>query len=264
MFKRICSHLCLFALLCTAAPAFAQDPQQEKPKELTRQEKAEPAVPLTRQNSSVTDDDTIILPEGTEIQLSLRDSVSSKLSEAGDEIYAVVRRDVVIDGRTLLEQGTEVIGRVTLAQPAGRMLKGGKLHLSFERIRLAGGERRLIAIIKSASDFERDEKVTSDGEGTLKGGKDGGKVLTNMGTAAGIAGAATGIIIFAGARGAINSAINGTGTGIGKGALIGGGAVLGGAIIASILLTKGKEIRLDENAIIRLKLERPLAVERYN
>jgi hypothetical protein len=175
-----------------------------------------------------------------------------------------VRRDVVVEGRTLLAKGTEVVGRVTVAEPARRMLKGGKLHLSFERIRLPDGERKLTAIIKSASDFERDEKVKGDEEGTLKGGKDGGKVLTNMGTAAGMAGAATGIIIFAGARNAINNGINGVGTGIGKGALIGGGAVLGGAVIASILLSKGKEVRLDQNAIIRLKLEKPLAVERYN
>ena len=252
MFKRISVHLCSLALLLAALPAAGQDPAQEKPKERSVAEKAVPAVPLTQK------DDTIVIPEGTEIQLSLRDSVSSKLSEAGDEIYAVVRRDVVVDGRTLLEQGTEVIGRVTLAHPAGRMLKGGKLHLSFERIRLAGGERRLTALIKSASDFERDEKIKGDGEGTLKGGKDGGKVLTNVGTAAGIAGAGTSILILAGARGALN------GAGIGNAALAAGAVGIGGAIIASILLTKGKEVRLDQNAIIRLKLERALAVERYN
>jgi hypothetical protein len=256
MFRRFSTHLCIFTLLLAALPIRGQE-KQNPAKEPTVEEKATPAVPLNN-----TDD--LVLPEGTEIQLSLSETVSSKLSEAGDEIYAIVRRDVVVEGRTLLTKGTEVIGRVTLAEPARRMLKGGKLHLTFERIRLPDGERKLTAIIKSASDFERDEKIKSDSEGTLKGGKDGGKVLTNMGTATGIASAATGIIIFAGARSAINSAVNGVGNGIGSGTLIAGGAVLGGAAIASILLTKGKEVRLDQNAIIRLKLERPLAVERYN
>ena len=254
MFKRFSAHLCAFALLFAAWPVRGQEPAQEKTKEPTVAEKAAPAVALKQKNN-----DDIVIPEGTEIQLTLRESVSSKLSETGDEIYAVVRRDVVVEGRTLLEEGTEVIGRVTLAEPAKRMLRGGKLHLSFERIRLPDGERRLTALIKSASDFERDEKVKGDSEGTLKGGKDGGKVLQNVGTAAGIGGAATSIIILAGARGALNN-----GAGIGTAAIAGGAAVLGGVIIASILLTKGKEVRLDQNAIIRLKLERALAVERYN
>ena len=254
MFKRFSAHLCTFALLFAALPVAGQSPTQAKPQDPSVAEKAAPAVPLRQRN-----DDDIVIPEGTEIQLTLRESVSSKLSEAGDEIYATVRRDVVVEGRTLLEEGTEVIGRVTLAEPAKRMLRGGKLHLSFERIRLSDGERKLTAIIKSASDFERDEKVKGDGEGTLKGGKDGGKVLQNVGTAAGIGGAATSIVILAGARGALNN-----GAGIGAAAIAGGAAVLGGVIIASILLTKGKEVRLDQNAIIRLKLERALAVERYN
>src|SRR5499426_15434 len=125
-----------------------------------------------------------VIPEGTEIQLALLDPVSSKLSEPGDEIRAVVRRDVVVDGRRLLREGTEVIGRVTLAQPARRPLKGGRLHITFDRILLEDSERKIAAVLKSASDFTRDEKVKSDGEGTLKQGADGGKVVDNVITGA--------------------------------------------------------------------------------
>src|SRR5262249_19623068 len=105
-----------------------------------------------------------VIPEGTEIQLSLLDPVSSKLSEPGDEIRAVVRRDVYVDGRSFLREGTEVIGRVTLAQPAKRPLKGGKLHITFDRLRLEGSEQKIATALKSASDFTRDEKVKSDSE----------------------------------------------------------------------------------------------------
>src|SRR5499427_8799992 len=140
-----------------------------------------------------------IIPEGTEIQLALLDPVSSKLSEPGDEIRAVVRRDVIVDGRVMLREGTEVIGRVTLAQPAKRPLKGGRLHITFDRIRLEGSEQKISAAVKSASDFTRDEKVKSDSEGTLNGGKDGGKVLRNVGAAAGIGYVGVTIAILAGA-----------------------------------------------------------------
>ena len=195
-----------------------------------------------------------IIPEGTEIQLALLDPVSSKLSEAGDEIRAVVRRDVYVDGRRLLKEGTEVIGRVTLAQPARRMMKGGRLHITFDRIRLEGEEQKIAVAVKSASDFTRDEKVKSDPEGTLKGGVDGGKVLDNVITGAELGGVGVTIALLGGL--ASNS-----GFGAYQAAAIGGLATLGGAMIAGVLLTKGKEVRLDSSAVIRLKLVRPISLE---
>ncbi len=230
MVKRLLTLLCTIALVC----------------------------PALGEPSSVQSSD-IIIPEGTEIQLTLRDPLSSKLSEVGDEVLATVRRDVVVNGRTLLPQGTEVIGRVTLAQPARRPLKGGMLHLTFERVRLEGGEQRLSAVIRSASDFTRDEKVKADSEGTLKGGAGGGQVLQNVTTAAAIGGIGATIIILASAD---RNSIGGLGgVGISRGGAVAGASVLGASVITGIFLTKGKEVRLDEGAIIRLKLERPLAIE---
>ena len=241
MWKRVGTLVCLLGLLqpgvFTLAQSTGQGGQGSAPVQTTR------------------DEDITIIPEGTEIQLALREPVSSKLSEAGDEVLAVVRKDVVVDGQTILQQGTEVVGRVTLAEPAGRLMKGGRLHLTFERIRLAGGERRLSAVIKSASDFARDEKVKSDGEGTLKGGKDGGKVLSNASTAAGLAGAGATVVLLASVyRG------NGGFDGIGAGTLGTAVGLVGGSVIAAILLSKGKEVRLEQNTIIRLKLEKPLRI----
>lgn len=197
-----------------------------------------------------------IIPEGTQLQLSMRESVSSKLSEVGDEVLAVLRKDVVVNGELLLREGTEVIGRVTLVKPAKRPLKGGLLHLSFDRIRFDNGlERKLVAIVQSASDFARDEKIKGNGEGTLKGGKSGGDVLRNVGTAAGIGMGAATIIILADRSGGFGP--------FGVGGLSGGsaaaaGSVVGGSMVAGILLTKGKEVRLEPGTVVRLKLERAL------
>jgi hypothetical protein len=236
MRKKFCLFVCTFALCCpTVQPGgFAQ-----------------------------SQDRGHVIPEGTEIQLTLRDPVSSKLSEPGDEVIATVRRDVVADGFKLLKEGTEVIGRVTLAEPAKRPFKGGRLHITFDRIKVDGQEQKITAVIKSASDFTRDEKVKSDSEGTLNGGKDGGKVLSNVGTAAGIGMIGVTIAILAGA--ASNDRGGGGGYygygGISRGGAIAGASVLGGSVITGVFMTKGKEVRLDERAIIRLKLERPVSLE---
>jgi hypothetical protein len=195
-----------------------------------------------------------IIPEGTEIQLALLDPVSSKLSEPGDEIRAVVRRDVFVDGRRLLREGTEVIGRVTLAKPAGRPLKGGQLHITFDRIRLEGSEQKIAAVLKSASDFTRDEKVKSDGEGTLKQGASGGDVFNNVLKASALGQAGVTIALLGGLA-------SSDGTRIPSGAAIGGLAGMGASMVAGVLLTKGKEVRLDQSAVIRLKLVKPVSIE---
>lgn len=232
MLKKVYALVCLSVLFCSAVQpiGLAQSQGQES-----------------------------VIPTGTEIQLMLLDPVSSKLSEPGDEILAVVRRDVIVDGRRLLKEGTEVVGRVTLAEPARRPFKGGRLHIRFDRVRLEGEEQKISAVIKSASDFTRDEKVKSDGEGTLNGGKDGGKVLRNVGAAAGIGYVGVTIAILAGA------AANGGGGGlygnISQGGAIAGASVLGGSVVVGVFMTKGKEVRLDERAIIRLKLDRPISLE---
>lgn len=196
-----------------------------------------------------------VIPEGTEIQLALLDPVSSKLSEPGDEIRAVVRRDVIVDGRRLLREGTEVIGRVTLAQPAKRPLKGGRLHITFDRIRLEGSEQKIAATLKSASDFTRDEKIKSDSEGTLKEGASSGQVLDNVLTASALGSVGVTIALLGGLTNSDG------GPGAFRGAAVGGLAVMGASVVAGVLLTKGKEVRLDESAVIRLKLIRPVSIE---
>ncbi|HMV81646.1 MAG TPA: hypothetical protein PLD20_26520 [Blastocatellia bacterium] len=229
MLKRLFVVVCLLALVQPVIPARAM--QDAKPE----------------------------IPAGTELQLTLRDPLSSKLSEPGDEVLATVRRDVVVEGRTIIKQGTEIIGRVTLAEAAKRPFKGGRLHITFERMRLDGQEHKLTAVIKSASDFTRDEKVKSDGEGTLQGGGSGGNVLKNVGTAAAIGSIGVTIAILSGIR---NDGRGGGlfGGGISQGAAVTGASILGASVITGVLMTKGNEVRLDEKAVIRLKLERPISI----
>lgn len=197
-----------------------------------------------------------LIPEGTELQLSLSEPLSSKLNDVGDLVVATVRRDVVVDGKMLLPRGTEVTGRVTLANPAGRPFKGGKLHVTFDRVRIDGMDQRLSVVVKSASDFAADTKVKTNSEGTLKEGTSGGDVLRNVGTAAAIGGIGVTIAILAGTRD------NGGGYygGWSQESAIVGASILGASVVAGVLLTKGKEVRLGQGTVIRVKLERALTV----
>jgi hypothetical protein len=269
MLKRVLPAICL--LFIGVSPFFCsisygQTNEQKPASEQNSAKEQKPADPegselqkhktiLTEEPKPTPSEYKNVIPEGTELQLELKDPVSSKLSEPGDLVTALLRREVVVDGYKLLHEGTEFIGRVTMAQPAKRPLKGGQLHLTFEKVRVDGQEQKLFAIIKSASDFTRDDKISGDGEGTLKGGTDGGKVMDNVIKAGTLGGIGATVILLSGInreRGV---------SGISRAAAIGGPAVLGGSIVAGILLTKGKEVRLDRDTIIRLKLEKALAVE---
>src|ERR1041384_107269 len=66
----------------------------------------------------------ISLPEGTIARLSLQTQLSSKLSEVGDQVTAVLYEAVrSSDGRVAIPRGTEFIGRVTQVQAAKRPQK---------------------------------------------------------------------------------------------------------------------------------------------
>jgi hypothetical protein len=196
-------------------------------------------------------DQRLVIPAGTVIQLSLRDPLSSKLSEVGDEVEATLRRNLVIGGSQVLPEGTLFKGRVTLIQPAKRTLKGGQLQVTFDRVQINGQERRLYSIVDSASNFRRDQKFEGDSEGTLKSGKNGNEVLGNItrGATIGMIGATIAILSSVD-RGRISA----TGGAVGA-------AMIGGGVAAGVLLSKGQEIRLDPDTMLRLKLERELAVD---
>jgi hypothetical protein len=197
----------------------------------------------------------LVVPEGTVIQLTLREPVSSKLSEPGDQVLAVVRHDVIVDDRMLLPEGTEIVGRVTLAKAAHAPLKGGLLQLTFEQIRWDGDTRRLVAVVDSASDFARNEKVRSDDEGTLQGGKGGEQVVRNVLMAGAVGSLAASVVILASAdRNAYSH------YGLSHVGSVGGASIIGGSMVAGVLFSKGKDVRLDPGAVVRLKLMRPLAV----
>lgn len=242
MKKHLKVVVCLLALLPAGIPipTPAQTPEQTQ---------AQTSTQTTTQNLER------VIPEGTEIQLSLAEPLSSKLNDVGDVVFATIRRDVAVDGRTVLPKGAEVSGRVTLAQRAGRPFKGGKLHITFDRVRLDGQEQKLAVVIKSASDFARDEKIATNSEGTLKEGTSGGDLLKNVLTAAGIGGIGVTIAILAGSK---ND--GGYYRGIGGGGAIAGASILGASVVVGVLLTKGKEVRLDSGAVIRVRLERPFVV----
>ncbi|HYE73097.1 MAG TPA: hypothetical protein VEF04_07200, partial [Blastocatellia bacterium] len=71
-----------------------------------------------------TEGNNIIVAEGTAARLSLQTQLSSKLSEVGDVVTAVLYEPVRSeDGRVAIPRGTMFVGRVTQVKPAKRPQK---------------------------------------------------------------------------------------------------------------------------------------------
>jgi hypothetical protein len=166
-----------------------------------------------------------VLPEGTEIQLRLEESLSSetaRLEDRFESTVAVPVRDA--QGRVAIPAGTRVRGIVAAVEDAERPAKPGRLDLSFDTIYL-------------------DERTATPLRARLV------SVEENLDRSATGKRAGIGAVV----GGVLGSLIGGT-----KGALI--GAVLGGA--GGVVATAGEEVTLPAGTILTMRLDRSLDVRR--
>jgi hypothetical protein len=82
----------------------------------------------------------IIMPEGTVISLTLTKDISSKFAERGDEIGFSVAKDVVVEDKVIIKQGTDAKGSVIYAEKGGYMGHSGKLAIQVVSTTTVDGE----------------------------------------------------------------------------------------------------------------------------
>ena len=78
------------------------------------------------------------IPSGTAITVRLQNAVSSATSHAGEEFAATLDQPIVIDGKTVAPEGTQVMGRVLAARHSGRLAHPGYLRIALASLTLDG------------------------------------------------------------------------------------------------------------------------------
>lgn len=182
-----------------------------------------------------------IEPE-TKAKIVLQSRLSSKLSEVGDPVTAVLDEGLYVDSQLVLPRGTEFIGRVTQVTPARRGQKGGSIGIAFERVVLSWGEEQVSVVVTSVDDWDKNEKLKADSEGKVQGGHRGEATARNVERGGAIGGAGAGVVL-----------LSGGGLGAGAGAL-------GGGLLAGLLLTKGGEVVVAPGAVFRVKFVKPVTL----
>jgi hypothetical protein len=213
------------ALLCSTL-LLASCTGQEPSKTAESSQAPAPEKPKASPGKSGSQLARVTIPSGTEIHLSLLETVGSSASQTGDTFNGKTTDPIVVGDRVAIPTGSVIRGQVTDVIPAKKGLKdkGGAITLSFDKVETPSG----FSAPMSAS-------LTSVGKSGKK---------------------TAGIIGGSAAGGAILGKILGGST---KDAAM--GAVIGGAIGTGIAAgTPGKEVEIPSGSHLAITLDQPVNI----
>lgn len=167
---------------------------------------------------------TITIPDGTEISIRLIDPLDSEKNQVGDSFRASLNHSIVVDDKTAIPAGADIMGRVIDVK--------GATHFSGQSVLAV----ELVSVAMGGKSYELHTQEYRK-EGTARG----------KNTAAKVGGGA--------ALGAIIGAIAGGGKGAAIGAGVGAGAGTGAQAI-----TKGQKIQFPTESVLNFHLVSPVTV----
>ena len=183
------------------------------------------------------------IPQGTHVLLRVMNSLTTRTAKEGDQVYLQTASPIALDGKILVPPGSYVQGTVAMARRSGKVTGRAELALRLETLTLASGKSMKFAPRLNAVDSgDSGQKVTGN-EGVVKQsssiGHDAERIAILAGTGASIGGIADRSW---------------------QGAGIGGAA--GGAVgLASVLLSRGREVELRAGSTLDVTFDHPLTVE---
>ena len=179
---------------------------------------------------------------GKRIRVRLNEELTSKTARMGDRFTVTVREPVyATNGAVVIPEGSEIVGKVDSVTKAAKKGKPGSLDVSFIRVDLPNGTKRVIS--GSLTELNADD-AKSDNEGTARGDRmKHRKVIWYGGGAAG-------------------GAILGAAIGGGKGALIGGLLGAGGGFLGE-RFTKGEEAKVESGTEFTVYLNRAVSLPKF-
>lgn len=173
---------------------------------------------------------SVTIQPGALLSVRIGETLSTKRNKPGDTFLATLDQPLVVDGFVIAERGARVEGRVTEADPGGRVKGVAELGLELVKLSTADGQHIRIAttsFIKQASESRKTDAAKVGGGAAL---------------------------------GAIIGAIAGGGKGAGVGAGVGGAAGAG-----DVLLTRGQAAEIPVETRVSFRLNDPVTItERLN
>jgi len=174
--------------------------------------------------ASIPQPPSITVPEGTPVKVALQDAIGTDTSSPGAEFDGTLAETIMVDGKTALQKGTPVHGRVIDVEKPGKVRGRASLTLVLTSVERHGDEIPL----ESRSYVGRAKSSTKRDAAIIAG--------------------ATGV-------GAAIGAIAGGGKGTATGAAVGGAGGTG-----LVLTTAGNHLHYPPETVLRFVLAKPLMI----
>jgi type IV secretion system protein VirB10 len=190
------------------------------------------------------------IPQGAHLMLRMENSITTRTAKDGDYVYLRTGTPISVAGNIILPVGSYVQGVVTNTRRSGRVKGRAELAIRLDTITLPSGPvykfSPKLASVDSPSN--NDQKVMS-GENAVQAGPTHGQDAAR-------------IAILAGSGATIGALVAREGSGIGAGAGAGIGAGAGAAVgLATVLLTRGREVELRQGTALDVVFDRPVGLE---
>lgn len=164
------------------------------------------------------------IPVGTSLAVRLQDPLDSGVNKTGDTFRVLLDKDIEIDGRTVVPRGAVLAGKLSHVERSGRVEGRAAMSMQLTSLEVGGQSYPVQTGVLS---FEAESSKKKD--------------ATKVGLGAGL--------------GAVIGAIAGGGKGAAIGAAVGAGA--GGA---TVMATRGNELKFDPEHQLNFELTRDVSV----
>jgi hypothetical protein len=183
------------------------------------------------------------IPQGSHVLLRLENNVTTRTAREGDYVYCRTASPIAVNGQILVPEGSYAQGVVTHTVRSGRVKGKAELSIRIENFTLPSGKVIKLSPRLKSVDSEGSEQKVDSNENEIKQGSSHGADAARIAETGG-AGAAIGGL----------AARSWSGAGIGAGA--------GGAVgLATVLLTRGREVDLHRGSTMDVVFDRPVPVD---
>jgi hypothetical protein len=183
------------------------------------------------------------IPQGAHVLLRMENSLNTRTAQEGDFVYLRTAVPIANAGQIAVPAGSYVQGVVLEARRSGRVKGRAQLAIRLETLTLTSGKvYRFSPRVSTVDSGETGQKVVG-AENTVEQapgkGQDAERIAILAGSGAGIGGIA-------------DRSWKGAGIGAGVGSAVG---------LATVLLTRGKEVELRQGSTLDVVFDRPVSLE---